>query len=171
VYLEEAHPSDGWQVSSNVNDGLEFPTPGSLKERTELAQLCVARLGFTVPMLIDGLDNAAGTAYNGWPERLYVVSPEGRIAYFGGRDRTDSTRRSWNCFWSRLRVSSGLIREASHCEGLSRGATRFRDASFAPVAIPAGTDPAYRRSTQAGYGSTFGIATAPREHGEKPRGR
>ncbi len=31
------------------------------------------------------MDNAADIAFNGWPERLYVLSEEGRIAYQGGK--------------------------------------------------------------------------------------
>ena len=38
-----------------------------------------------MPLLIDGLDNAADRAYQAWPERLYVISPDRRIAYQGGK--------------------------------------------------------------------------------------
>ena len=35
-------------------------------------------------MAIDGLDNAVASAYGGWPDRLYLVGRDGRIAYQGG---------------------------------------------------------------------------------------
>jgi hypothetical protein len=31
------------------------------------------------------MDNAADIAYQGWPERLYVLAKEGTIAYQGGK--------------------------------------------------------------------------------------
>jgi len=31
------------------------------------------------------MDNAAARAFNAWPERLYVISAEGRVAYQGGK--------------------------------------------------------------------------------------
>ena len=34
-------------------------------------------------MAIDGLDNAVASAYGGWPDRLYLVGRDGRIAYQG----------------------------------------------------------------------------------------
>ena len=43
------------------------------------------RLGLTTPIRIDGMENDADRAYNAWPERLYVVSEEGRIVYQGGK--------------------------------------------------------------------------------------
>jgi hypothetical protein len=37
-----------------------------------------------MPMAMDGLDNAVASAYGGWPDRLYLVGRDGRIAYQGG---------------------------------------------------------------------------------------
>jgi type I thyroxine 5'-deiodinase len=34
-------------------------------------------------MLLDGLDNAVERAYAGWPDRLYIVGKDGRLAYKG----------------------------------------------------------------------------------------
>jgi hypothetical protein len=38
-------------------------------------------LGIEFPALVDDPDNAVERAYTGWPDRLYVVDREGRIAY------------------------------------------------------------------------------------------
>ncbi len=35
-------------------------------------------------MIIDGMDNAVNNAYSAWPDRLYVVGKDGKIAYKGG---------------------------------------------------------------------------------------
>jgi hypothetical protein len=34
--------------------------------------------------VIDGIDDATAAAYGGWPDRLYLVGTDGRIAYQGG---------------------------------------------------------------------------------------
>jgi len=41
------------------------------------------KLELDIPTLIDGLDDAVGKAYSAWPDRLYVVGADGRIAYKG----------------------------------------------------------------------------------------
>ena len=85
VYIHEAHPSDGWQVENNRRDGIELRDPRELAERRDVALTCATRLGLTVPVLLDGMDNAVSRAFNAWPERLYVVAGGGRVAYQGGR--------------------------------------------------------------------------------------
>lgn len=35
-------------------------------------------------MVVDGLDNAVASAYGGWPDRLYLIGQDGRVAYQGG---------------------------------------------------------------------------------------
>jgi hypothetical protein len=35
-------------------------------------------------MLVDGFDNAAFEAYSAWPERIYILSPDGTVHYKGG---------------------------------------------------------------------------------------
>jgi hypothetical protein len=37
-----------------------------------------------MPMAVDGVDNAVASAYGGWPDRLYLVGRDGRIAFQGG---------------------------------------------------------------------------------------
>jgi hypothetical protein len=36
-----------------------------------------------IPLFIDGMDDTAMMAYSAWPERLYVIGTDGRIAYRG----------------------------------------------------------------------------------------
>jgi hypothetical protein len=72
-------------VPGNVRDGLEFAQPHAFEERRALAEECAARLGLTAPLLLDGMDNAVDHALGAWPERLYVLSAEGMIAYQGGK--------------------------------------------------------------------------------------
>ena len=84
VYIREAHPSNGWQVTSNIKDNVVFASPQSFEERSGVARMCVVKLGIEFPALIDNFDNSTETAYTGWPDRLYVIDREGRIAHKSG---------------------------------------------------------------------------------------
>jgi type I thyroxine 5'-deiodinase len=81
VYILEAHPTDVWQMQSNVRDGVLFRSPRDEAERESVAGACVRRLGIKFPALIDGFENRAETAYTGWPDRLYLIAPGGRVVY------------------------------------------------------------------------------------------
>jgi hypothetical protein len=81
VYIQEAHPSDIWQMSSNVRDGVIFTTPRTEGERLEIAESCVRRLGIRFPALIDGMDNSVERRYTGWPDRLMLIDIDGRLVF------------------------------------------------------------------------------------------
>lgn len=85
VYIREAHPSDGWQVDANVQDGIEFKQPKSITERVEIANKCYNSLGLSFPAVIDGMDDKVEKDYAAWPDRLYIVDKKGKIAYKGGK--------------------------------------------------------------------------------------
>ena len=44
----------------------------------------VKRFGWSLPVLIDPIENPANEVYAGWPERLYIVDEQGRIVHKGG---------------------------------------------------------------------------------------
>jgi type I thyroxine 5'-deiodinase len=81
VYIGEAHPSDLWQVPNNLKDQIIFASPATSDERAALAGVCVTRLGIQLPAVVDHFDDSTDTAYTGWPERLYLIDRDGRIAY------------------------------------------------------------------------------------------
>jgi len=81
VYITEAHPSDAWQLASNVRDNVLFANPKSFDERAGAARMCALKLGIEFPAVIDDLDNSTEVAYTGWPDRLYLVDREGKIAF------------------------------------------------------------------------------------------
>ena len=81
MYIQEAHPSDIWQMSSNVRDGVIFSTPRTEGERVEIAESCVRRLGIRFPALIDGMDNSIERRYTGWPDRLMLIDIDGRLVF------------------------------------------------------------------------------------------
>ena len=81
IYIEEAHPSDIWQMQSNVRQNVVFATPKTAEEREHVADACVRYLHIDVPALVDGIENTTEKAYTGWPDRLYVIDRDGRVAY------------------------------------------------------------------------------------------
>ena len=81
VYIEEAHPSDIWQMGVNIREGVVLRNPQSDAERFDVAGSCVRKLGIRFPALIDGIDNTIERLYTGWPDRLYLIGPDGRVVY------------------------------------------------------------------------------------------
>ena len=83
VYIREAHPSDGWQMESNERQGIVVKQPKTEEQRVDVARTCQKGMDISIPMLIDDMGNSVGEAYAGWPDRLYIVGEDGRIAYKG----------------------------------------------------------------------------------------
>src|SRR6266705_3209630 len=84
VYVQEAHPTDGWQTDSNVAEGILFRQHQSYEEREAIATTCSLDLHLSMPVLVEEMDNAIDEAYGAAPERLYLVGADGRVAYHGG---------------------------------------------------------------------------------------
>ncbi|MEE6493682.1 hypothetical protein FKM82_016915 [Ascaphus truei] len=80
VYIEEAHPSDGW-VSTDAS--YQIPKHQCLQDRLAAAQLMTQ----CVPgcrVVVDTMNNASNAAYGAYFERLYILL-EGKVVYQGGR--------------------------------------------------------------------------------------
>jgi hypothetical protein len=83
VYIREAHPEDGWVLADNRREEIALVDPVSLDERAAAAAACALRLETRIPILLDDVDDAVGSAYGGWPDRLYLVGRDGRVAFQG----------------------------------------------------------------------------------------
>ena len=81
VYITEAHPSDVWQMQSNVRDNVVFATPKNEDERAYVAGACVRKLGIKFPAVLDEFGNSTEQAYTGWPDRLYLIDQNGRVVF------------------------------------------------------------------------------------------
>jgi len=81
VYITEAHPSDVWQMESNVKEKVVFASPKSEEERAFVAGACVRKLGIKFPAVLDEFGNSTEQAYTGWPDRIYLIDGQGKIAY------------------------------------------------------------------------------------------
>ena len=84
VYIREAHAEGEDQVIRNLDEDIIFEQPETEDERAEIAATCMLKYNFSFPMLLDGMNNDAEYKYQSWPDRLYIISPEGKIAYKGG---------------------------------------------------------------------------------------
>jgi hypothetical protein len=81
VYITEAHPSDVWQMQSNVKEHVVFASPRNEEERALVAGSCVRKLGIEFPAVLDEFGNSTEQAYTGWPDRIYLIDAKGRVAY------------------------------------------------------------------------------------------
>jgi type I thyroxine 5'-deiodinase len=81
IYITEAHPSDVWQMQSNIRDQVVFASPKSEEERASVARICMRRLAIKFPAVVDEFGNSAERDYTGWPDRIYLIDSHGRISY------------------------------------------------------------------------------------------
>lgn len=77
VYLREAHAMD----SSLPMTFASIEDPVTAEERHAMAVFSSRELGMTMPSVVDGMDDAVSLAYDGFPERLYLVGTDGNVAY------------------------------------------------------------------------------------------
>jgi hypothetical protein len=84
VYIKEAHPEDGWVLRRNRGAEVRVNDPTTDEERVGVAHTCATRMRIDVPVLVDRIDNAVASAYGGWPDRLYLIGRDGRVAHQGG---------------------------------------------------------------------------------------
>ncbi|HWB12802.1 MAG TPA: deiodinase family protein [Pirellulales bacterium] len=85
VYVREAHPTDGWRMDSNSAVGIDLAQPKTYEERLAVAQRCQATLKYSMPLVVDEINDPVGNAYSGMPGRFYVIDGEGKVAYKSGR--------------------------------------------------------------------------------------
>jgi len=79
LYIEEAHPSDGWAFDGNVG----------IKDHENLEQRLAAASILTLqnppfPIVVDSMKNEANHKYGGMYERLYILKDD-QIKFQGRR--------------------------------------------------------------------------------------
>ena len=85
MYIREAHPDSVLYVPEGGKEVLKkVGQTDSFDQRAGHAEVCVAALKLSVPTVIDKEDNKVNAAYAGWPDRMYVVGVDGKVAYKGG---------------------------------------------------------------------------------------
>ncbi len=68
-----------------MREGIAVPDPKSYAQRASVAEGACSRLNIQIPCLVDSIDDAVNRAYAAWPDRLYIISSDGRIALKGER--------------------------------------------------------------------------------------
>jgi hypothetical protein len=68
-------------MQSNIKDKVVFASPKDEEERALIAGACMSRLGIKIPAVLDEVGNTTEQAYAGWPDRIYLIDAQGRIAY------------------------------------------------------------------------------------------
>ena len=71
-------------MQSNRDENVLIAQHATLDERHAAAREGVARLGLTMLVLVDAMDDAVSEAFAAWPERIYVIDSDGWIAFKGG---------------------------------------------------------------------------------------
>ena len=64
-------------------DGVLIEQPKTDAERQEVAELCTTALQVSLPTILDKIDDRVANAYAAFPDRIYVVGADGRIAFKG----------------------------------------------------------------------------------------
>ena len=70
-------------MTSNEKESVCYAQPRTQEERVAIARDFVQRFEYRLPLLVDRITNDADEIYAGWPERLYVIDANGRVAYKG----------------------------------------------------------------------------------------
>ena len=96
VYVEEAHPTDGWwlgrtrtQRALHAFSGslarIDVKNPLTLAQRREVAASCHSDLlDGIVPLYVDTIGNRVNELYTGRPTRVYFIGRDGRVLYDSG---------------------------------------------------------------------------------------
>ena len=144
VYVREAHPTDEWQMKSNLKDEVCYAQPKTLQQRVAIAQDFTKRFKFPLPFGIDDMSNAADKAYAAWPERLYIIDESGHIAYRGGMgpfDYNPKEVREW------LAARYGAVKHdtppavGATVPAPASGSTSTPASSAAPASAPSSSTP------------------------------
>lgn len=77
VYIAEAHSTDGWAFTNNI----DINRHRSLEDRLSAAQILV-REDPLCPVVVDDMSDITATKYGALPERLYVLQA-GNVVYKG----------------------------------------------------------------------------------------
>jgi hypothetical protein len=72
-------------MQSNERVGVSVAQPATQAARNLVASQCCQALKLTMPLLVDTIDDQVNRAYSGFPDRLYLIDREGKVAYKGGR--------------------------------------------------------------------------------------
>jgi hypothetical protein len=94
IYIREAHPIDGWWFGTRLtkkmiskvfpNVSMSHYDPKTIEERRAVAGECKSALNYGIRTYVDKIDDHVNIAYAAWPNQLYLIGLDGKVAYAGG---------------------------------------------------------------------------------------
>lgn len=79
IYIREAHAADSdWPMPIATEKGIK--NHQDFGQRCATAEMLFKDKQLTIPCLIDSMDDAANKAYAAWPDKIFVVRTDGRLA-------------------------------------------------------------------------------------------
>lgn len=79
VYIKEAHASDSRRPVQYARE-KGITEHDDYQERCSTAEMLLNDESLHIPFLIDHMDDSVNKAYAAWPDRIYLVQKDGRIA-------------------------------------------------------------------------------------------
>jgi hypothetical protein len=84
IYINEAHPDDGWQIKVNLDADIIHNQPTTIEARAEIAEVCQLDLRLKMPVLLGDIENQTDLSYAARPVRLFVLDEDGVIVHRSG---------------------------------------------------------------------------------------
>ncbi len=99
VYIREAHAADGRRPTPYAKQ-LGIKEHLTTHDRCTTAQEMLKNKSLTIPCYADAMDDRINSAYQAWPDRLYVIRSDGRLAIVAepgprGFEPALKTTRKW----------------------------------------------------------------------------
>jgi len=85
VYIREAHPEQLREGSDKTLRTGVIGRPITIDERIILATECVTQYKFSIPMVIDGMDQKVAEDYDARTVRTTITDKDGKVAYYADR--------------------------------------------------------------------------------------
>lgn len=79
VYINEAHAADSSRSVPYAKEKGIF-NHKSFEDRCATADMLIKDKDLTIATVIDGMDNKVNKAYSAWPDRVFLVRTDGRLA-------------------------------------------------------------------------------------------
>ena len=68
-------------MQANVRDKILIRDPKEIEERRQVARDFAKQFKVSLPVFVDGMDNKVNADYSAWPDRIYVIDADGKVAY------------------------------------------------------------------------------------------
>jgi len=79
IYIEEAHAEDEWPLSTEFT----IKQHKTIEERLTAARRLVEEFGSKITVLVDTMANEFNQKFFVWPERWFLLDPEGKLLRVG----------------------------------------------------------------------------------------